>query len=77
MEAKASQRGVVAMRLPRLSWHERSQGFTLIELLVVIGCDQSMSSKAPLSAATWYRRAGGAGVIARFAAQDGTQFASP
>ena len=39
--------------------------------------DQSMSSKAPLSAATWYRRAGGAGVIARFASQDGTQFASP
>ena len=38
--------------------------------------DQSMSSKAPLAASTWYRRAGDAGVLTRFATKDGTQYSS-
>lgn len=39
--------------------------------------DLSMSSRAPLSSSTWYRRSGAGGVIVRYAARDGTQYASP
>lgn len=38
---------------------------------------KSQSSRAPLSARTWYRRAGDTGVIVRFADRDGVQRKSP
>lgn len=39
--------------------------------------DKSQSSHAPMSAFTWYKRAGDEGVIVRFADRDGLQFKSP
>lgn len=38
---------------------------------------KSLSSYAPLSSDTWYRRAGDSGVIVRFATRDGFQLKSP
>ncbi len=38
---------------------------------------KSQSSHAPMSELTWYKRAGGDGVIVRFATREGTQFKSP
>jgi len=38
---------------------------------------RSQSSHAPMSELTWYKRAGGDGVIVRFATRDGMQFKSP
>ncbi len=37
----------------------------------------SQSARAPLSSVTWYRRAGGGGIIGRYATRDGTQYATP
>jgi len=38
---------------------------------------ESLHSEAPLARASWYRRTGGGGVIARFAAQNGAQYKTP
>ena len=38
---------------------------------------KSQSSRAPLAASTWYRRAGDSGVLARMATREGAQFRSP
>jgi prepilin-type N-terminal cleavage/methylation domain-containing protein len=38
---------------------------------------KSQSSHAPMSSETWYRRAGGDGVIVRYATREGIQFKSP
>ncbi len=38
---------------------------------------KSQDSHAPLTAASWYRRTGDSGVIARFATRDGMQWKSP
>jgi prepilin-type N-terminal cleavage/methylation domain-containing protein len=38
---------------------------------------KAQSSHAPLSSRTWYRRAGGDGVIVRYATREGIQFKSP
>jgi prepilin-type N-terminal cleavage/methylation domain-containing protein len=38
---------------------------------------KSQSSHAPMSSLTWYRRAGGDGVIVRYATREGIQFKSP
>jgi hypothetical protein len=38
---------------------------------------KSQSSRAPLSAASWYRRAGDSGVLIRMATRDGLQIKSP
>jgi len=38
---------------------------------------KSRSSRAPMSANTWYRHSGGDGVIVRFATREGIQFKSP
>jgi competence protein ComGC len=38
---------------------------------------KSMSSRAPMSASTWYRRTGDSGVLVRFATREGTQYKSP
>ena len=38
---------------------------------------KTLSSYAPMSSDTWYRRAGDSGVILRFADRNGTQFKSP
>jgi len=38
---------------------------------------KSQDSHAPMAGATWYRRAGDSGVIARFASRDGTQLKTP
>ncbi len=38
---------------------------------------KSQSSHAPMSELTWYNRAGGEGVIARYATREGIQFKSP
>lgn len=39
--------------------------------------DQSQDSHAPMASASWYRRTGGAGVLARFATRDGMQWKTP
>jgi prepilin-type N-terminal cleavage/methylation domain-containing protein len=38
---------------------------------------KSQSAHAPLSSDSWYRRTGDGGVLARFAARDGTQYRTP
>jgi len=38
---------------------------------------KSRSSHAPMSERTWYKHSGGAGVIVRYATQEGVQFKSP
>ena len=38
---------------------------------------KSRSSRAPMSASTWYRHTGDSGVIVRYATRDGIQFKSP
>lgn len=38
---------------------------------------ETLDTHAPLAGASWYRRTGGGGVIARFATQNGTQFKTP
>ena len=38
---------------------------------------ETQDTHAPLAGASWYRRTGGGGVIARFATQNGTQYQTP